>query len=355
MSDQSDSASDILSCILWFNNLQFIIENGEINMKITRRQVLGTVGGIGAAGLLGGLEQEAKAKERPSSSRKKRRVLRLAHLTDIHVLPERNAEPWLATCLHHVQGLKDRPDLILNSGDSVMDSLGADAARTQAQWDVFTKVFKENCSLPVEHCIGNHDVWGWNQKKSGATGSEPLYGKKWVMEALGLKTRYRSFNKAGWHFIILDSTHYDEEIVYTARLDEEQYEWLVSDLASIKKNTPILVLSHIPILSACALFDGNNEKTGNWIVPGQWVHIDARRIKDLFLKHPNVKLCLSGHLHLEERVDYNQVTYLCDGAVCGAWWNGSYQECPPGYRVVDLYADGSFDYEYITYGWKPGS
>jgi len=52
------------------------------------------------------------------------------------------------------------------------------------------------------------------------------------------------------------------------------------------------------------------------------MHVDAAKIKDLFAKHKNVKLCLSGHLHLVDRVDYNGVTYLCDGAVCGGWWKG---------------------------------
>jgi 3',5'-cyclic AMP phosphodiesterase CpdA len=82
------------------------------------------------------------------------------------------------------------------------------------------------------------------------------------------------------------------------------------------------------------------------------MHIDARRIKDLFREHPNVKLALSGHIHLKDRVDYNSVTYLCNGAVSGSWWGGPYQECPPGYALVDLFSDGSFEYEYRTFGWK---
>jgi hypothetical protein len=82
------------------------------------------------------------------------------------------------------------------------------------------------------------------------------------------------------------------------------------------------------------------------------MHIDARRIKDFFLKHPNVKLCLSGHVHLWDRLEYNNVTYVCNGAVCGGWWKGSYQETPEGYGLVDLYDDGSFNAEYVRFGWK---
>ncbi|MEX2092204.1 MAG: hypothetical protein WD971_05980, partial [Pirellulales bacterium] len=72
----------------------------------------------------------------------------------------------------------------------------------------------------------------------------------------------------------------------------------------------------------------------------------------LFAKHPNVKLCISGHLHLLDRVDYNGVTYLCNGAVSGNWWGGRHKDCDEGYAVVDLYDDGTFEHEYVKYGWK---
>ena len=64
-----------------------------------------------------------------------------------------------------------------------------------------------------------------------------------------------------------------------------------------------------------------------------------------------MKLCISGHIHLIDRVDYNNITYLCNGAVCGKWWRGTYQESPPGYALIDLYNDGSFAHQYIAYGW----
>jgi hypothetical protein len=65
-----------------------------------------------------------------------------------------------------------------------------------------------------------------------------------------------------------------------------------------------------------------------------------------------VKLCLSGHEHLWDRVQYNAVTYVCNGAVCGNWWKGAYHETSEGYGVVDLYADGTFEVEYVRYGWQ---
>jgi Icc protein len=75
----------------------------------------------------------------------------------------------------------------------------------------------------------------------------------------------------------------------------------------------------------------------------------ARRMRSLFLEHPNVRLCLSGHAHQHERGDYLGVKYLCDGAVCGNWWSGDSMNFPPAYVVVDLYSDGSSDHTFIAY------
>jgi 3',5'-cyclic AMP phosphodiesterase CpdA len=324
-----------------------------MHRHLSRRDAIKLTGtAAAAAALAGGVSLHAMAAGKSPRRGRGKRVLRIAHLTDIHVVPENRAEYWLTECLRQVQGMKDKPDLILNGGDCVGDSLGAEEGRVRTLWQLFRKVFQNECSLPVEHCIGNHDVWGWNREKSGTTGKEPLYGKQWAMESLELATPYRRFDRAGWRFFVLDSTHRSDSATYTARLDDAQVEWLKSELAATDPNTPVLILSHIPILSACAYFDGDNEEKGYWAVPGAWMHIDARRIKDLFLEHPNVKLALSGHIHLKDRVDYNGVTYLCNGAVSGSWWGGPYQECPPGYAIVDLFSDGSFESEYRTYGWK---
>lgn len=277
----------------------------------------------------------------------RRRVLRLAHLTDIHVQPELSATAGMARALQHAQNLQDKPEIIFNGGDAIMDALGADKARTQTQWQLWQSVLQNECSLPIVHCLGNHDVWGW-KAKNPAISSEQLYGKQWAMQEFGLSSRYYGFDRAGWHFIVLDSTHFLPG-GYIAKLDDEQFEWLQDDLNRTPGITPICVLSHIPIMCFCAFFDGENEASGDWKIPGAWMHIDARRIKDVFKQHSNIKLCLSGHIHLQDEVEYLGVKYLCNGAVSGNWWEGAYQEFPPAYVVVDLFDDGSSASEYIPY------
>ncbi|MBN2209790.1 MAG: metallophosphoesterase [Sedimentisphaerales bacterium] len=315
-----------------------------------RREMLILAGGA-AAGLTGCV-QENHSVDSAKSHSGSRRVLRAAHFTDIHVQPEQRAPEGFAAALEHMQQGEDAPQLLLVGGDSVMDSFQAQEPRVREQWEVYKKVMAEHCRISVRACIGNHDVWGWDKESSLTTGAEPLWGKAWAIQSLGIDKRYYSFNQAGWHFVMLDSTFQPPENprVYTARLDEEQFAWLENDLQA-HGQMPTALVSHIPILSAAAFMDGENEKDGDWHVPGAWMHLDARRLKDLFLKHPQVKLCLSGHLHLVDHVVYNDVHYICDGAVCAGWWKGDYQECDEGYGVVDFYADGSFAHRYVSYHW----
>ncbi|HAY14812.1 MAG TPA: metallophosphoesterase [Armatimonadetes bacterium] len=279
------------------------------------------------------------------------RVLRIGHLTDIHVQPERKAAEGMAKAFEIVNGLSDKPDLILTGGDLIMDAFGQSKDRVKTQWDIFTRVLRDSNDLPVRHCLGNHDFWNG----AGGQGKEdPMFGHRWAQDALELEKPYYDFEQAGWKFVVLQST-LPEGGGYKGRLDEEQFEWLTGVLQGTPKTMPVLVLSHIPILSASTFFDGDNEKSGNWQVPGAWMHIDARRIKDLFHKHPNVKVCVSGHVHLVDRTDYLGVSYVCNGAVCGGWWGGNYQETAPGYTVIDLYADGTFRNDYTETGWEAQS
>jgi Icc protein len=290
----------------------------------------------------------------PAFSSKRDLVLRIAHITDMHLNSQYAATSGFTRALAHIRKLDPAVDVVFNTGDCVMDSLKADKETTLEQWQQFNTIMKAGCSVPVFHAIGNHDVWGWGLPENiqQEIKSDPLFGKGMAVQQLGLSERYYSFDQAGWHFIVLDSTHLAEivsEYPYTGKLDEDQYNWLVEELKKTPVTTPVCVLSHIPIFCACEFFDGNNESTGNWIVPGAWMHIDARRMRQLFLEHTNVRLCLSGHAHQQEVLEYLRVKYLNDGAICGNWWQGSYLDFPPGYVVIELYADGSSESRFITY------
>ncbi|MBO0929580.1 metallophosphoesterase family protein [Fibrella aquatilis] len=280
----------------------------------------------------------------PEKAPDKKRAVRFAYIGDTHITPDAKPMKAVAACLHHLQNQADKPAFILHGGDVIMDALGRDKAAVAAQWQAWQQVVKAECSLPIDYCIGNHDIWGLPDAKADAR-----YGKAWVQEVLGLANRYRSVARNGWHIIILDSVQTNPDgSWYTAHLDAPQFAWLEKELASIPATTPVLLLSHIPLLAACAFYDPNTVKGGHWAIPGSWVHTDATRLIALFHQHPNVKLALSGHMHLLDRVEYNNVTYCCNGAVSGNWWStDTYHETPAGYALIDLYTDGSYERTYV--------
>ena len=109
----------------------------------------------------------------------KKRPIRFAHLTDIHVKPGIIPETGMAKAFQHVQQLNPKADFIINGGDFIMDALEADKAKTKTQWDLAKNILKKENSLPVYHTIGNHDVWGWFIRTKSRTmpGSMVKYGR----------------------------------------------------------------------------------------------------------------------------------------------------------------------------------
>ncbi len=275
----------------------------------------------------------------------------MAHLTDVHVSGIEGAEPGLAMALRHAQDQADKPDLILFGGDCIGDALDQTKLDVLDQWARWDRALSRELRTPHRMCLGNHDIWGWKRHDSAQLQEDPDFGKALGLRRLGLAAPYYSFDEGGWHFVVLDSMQRAQGTAqgYIAMLDETQFKWLASDLNATPSRRPICVLSHIPILSAAALLDGDLAGSGNYIVPGAWLHLDCRRIKNLFRSHPNVKVCLSGHLHMVEDLRYLGVRYLCNGAVSGAWWRGSYQEFGPSYTLLDFYEDGTVEPRQVSY------
>jgi Icc protein len=316
---------------------------------ITRRTFLGgTIAAITGLSFCKGAELN---KSGVIAGKKAGRSLRFAHITDVHLRPEHNAPEGFTLALKHIHSHKDMPEMIITGGDHLIDTIGKNDETTEAYWTLFKDIMKKECQLPVKYCVGNHDCWGVNKKKSKTTGNEPNWGVKRMLKELQMPSRYYSFDKGNWRLIVLDSV-IPTDTYCIGKIDDEQFAWLEEQIKSADGKF-IAIFTHIPIVSVGAYFyGGSNEKTGDWVVPGARMIINARQLKDLFWQNKNVKLCVSGHNHLLERIQYNDVHYISDGAVSGAWWDGAHQETEEGYGLFDLYDDGTFDHQYIDYGWE---
>ncbi len=277
------------------------------------------------------------------ADKKRKPVLRVAHITDVHLKNNLGAPAKFTRCLHHIQQQSPKVDMILNGGDIVFDMNKENIPVIDAQWQLWHSTLKNECGLPVHYCIGNHDIWWLENSRQ-----DVFYGKKYALNQLQLSVPYYSFTKAAWKFIVLDSVHLDiDSTWYIGKLGDEQFSWLQNELEANTAGMPVCVLSHIPILTATLMVE--DDIVNKWEFLGGDMHTDVAKIITLFNKYPQVKLCLSGHIHLRDKVVYNNQTYICNGAVSGAWWNGNKRETVPGYGLLDLYEDGAFTEQYVPY------
>lgn len=300
-----------------------------------RRNVLKQLGGFALAPTMLFGRSQPQAFAAPA--------LRIAHITDVHLKNDLDAPAKFTKCLHHIQQQKQPVNLILNGGDIVFDMNKENIGTINAQWQLWNSIVKNECSLPVHYALGNHDIWWLEDNKK-----DTFYGKQYALNQLQLPRPYYSFTQGGWKFIVLDSVHLDiDDTWYIGKLGNEQLAWLQQELEATGPAVPVCILSHIPILTATLMVE--DDIVNKWEFLGGDMHTDVAKIINLFNKHPQVKLCLSGHIHLRDKVVYNNQTFICNGAVSGAWWNGNKRETPPGYGLIDLYADGSFTEQYVPY------
>lgn len=299
-----------------------------------RRELIKKTGMLTAASLLIGNKSDVFA---ANAERKSKPVLRIAHITDVHIRPDLDAPERFKKCLEEVK--KHKIDFFLNGGDSIYDASYDTVKRERVleQWAIWDDCIRVIKGYELHSCIGNHDNWWAAPDKS-----DELYGKNYVVKRLGIPNRYYSFSKSGWHFIILDGNN------PSISLDDEQYNWLKSELENLPKNTPVLLMSHYPILGVTPFWEGG-------------MHSDYKKLKTLFYEHNDkVKVCLSGHNHLLDSAAYNGTQYFCNGAMSGFWWEKGdaksagkcyYEETPPGYAILELYADGSMTNQYIPHSF----
>lgn len=291
----------------------------------------------------------ARAIDRPIEKNKKR-ALRIAHVTDIHILDQSNAQTCYARVLQAINAMKDRPDFIINTGDTVMDENNETLETVTTRWEAWNKIIQGENKLPLYSALGNHDVWyGPDEKLDAEYKKDKRYGKQWAIDVLNMPHRYYSFERNGWKFIALDSINGTSGY----QLDEEQFSWLAAELQ--KSTLPVCIYNHVPILSMGALLYFTKRKPLSEVTfPSGDMHNDHQRLKDLFFLHPNVKICLSGHVHYVDAIEYLGVKYLCNGAVSGNWWGNplALDEFPPAYSILDLYEDGTSDSRLVYYDSK---
>jgi predicted phosphodiesterase len=160
-----------------------------------------------------------------------------------------------------INGLKNRPELIIVTGDLTHDADSPDEHAKRF------KLFKE-----ISSRIGGAQI-----KVVPGENDAALDGGVMFREFMG-PTHY-SFDHRGVHFIALDNVSAGRPAV-----GAEQLAWMKSDLARFPKTAPIIVFTHRP------LFDLKPE----W----EWFTSDGDDVMNALAPYENVTV-LYGHIHRE--------------------------------------------------------
>jgi 3',5'-cyclic-AMP phosphodiesterase len=295
-----------------------------IKIVISRRSAIHS---LTAATLLG-----ASAEAQPGSS-----DFTFVHFTDTHIQPELKAAVGCRDCFAAVNRVQ--PDFALCGGDLVFDSNETTRQRATDLFSLYTETAKR-LDMAVHTIPGNHDVVGLSTK-SGVAATDPMYGKRTFEDRIG--PRYSSFDHKGWHFVLLDSIGVTPEHGFIGLIDPEEIAWLKADLARIGPTRPVVVMTHIPILSAVMQIVPGPAKASGLLVT------NSQEVLDVL--HPyNVKAVLQGHTHIRETVVYNGCQFITSGAVCGNWWKGLRLGHPEGFGVLAV-KGGEISWSYRTYGF----
>ncbi len=298
-------------------------------MGMTRRNILAM---LGSAPLLS-LPSLANASTRRHHSR-------IAYFSDLHLPACNDINAKAAQAFHKAR----HSDYFLFGGDNLMAVDHQHDHEILAQFDNWDRFTAHHLKKPYRSILGNHDI-----ENGTPTDGTNLCGKRRTMDLYGMKDRYWVDHIGGWRIIGLDTVQKIKE-TYHGHVDKEQLHWLERVLAS-DTHTPTMVIGHIPILSVTPLADYNTrgQKMSMPISYCSQVR-NARSIIKMFRQAGNIKLCLSGHTHMNDRCDFAGTTYACAGAVSGSWWKGPHQGFAPSFTQIDLMAEGEFNLK--TVAWE---
>ncbi|MFN3653168.1 MAG: metallophosphoesterase family protein [Armatimonadota bacterium] len=233
-----------------------------------RRRVLQA---LGAGALSWLLAEGAGAEEAP---------LRFGVITDVHQDIMHDAGARLRAFVDRMQ--RERVDFVIQLGDFCVPH--PKNREFLAIWKRFPG--------PRYHVLGNHDMDGDGEDRTGAYG----YRRAETVAFWGMERPYYSFDRGGFHFVVLDGNDRAENPVpgYRRYLGPEQLEWLRKDLAA--SHRPTVLFIHQPLERPGGV---QNQEEVRAVLEA--ANREAGRRK--------VVACFAGHYHRDYAVEINGIHY----------------------------------------------
>jgi 3',5'-cyclic AMP phosphodiesterase CpdA len=267
--------------------------------------------------------------------------MRLVFYTDVHARLEWETPKALAQAAGAINARK--ADLVITGGDLITDGFTSSAANAAPRWDAYMSLHRA-IEADLYPAIGNHDLVAAKPMDGTPAAKNP---RAVYLRRMGLARTYYSFDAVGYHFVILDAIQVtDDAYHYQGSIGPETLVWLQHDLAKLPVGTPVVLVTHIPLLTAFYAA----VKGATFPAPKNRVVINNREVFDL-IQNYNVILVLQGHLHVKEWIRWNNTTFIVGGAVCGKWWRGAWYGTGEGFNIITL-CGNHVDWEYAGYGWQ---
>ncbi len=231
-----------------------------MNDNIDRRDFL-KLAGLGGAVFASGLSGWAQAAKQNAADE-----FYFVQLSDTHwgfsgpkVNPD--AANTLKKAVAAVNSLEQQPDFVVFTGDLTHTTDDPKVRRTRLA--EFRDIVSELKVKEVRFMAGEHDA-----SLDRGEAYQEFFGKL-----------HYTFDHKGAHFIVLDNVSDPN-----AALGKAQLAWLKQDLKQIRRDAPIVVLTHRPLFDLYPQWD--------------WATRDGAAAVELLLPHKNVTV-FYGHIHQE--------------------------------------------------------
>jgi Icc protein len=297
--------------------------------------------------------------------------------TDSHVTPAEkfNAVAGMKAAVAHMN--RQDAALVISGGDLIMDALHACEREARGQFALYEELVS-TLRMPLFNAIGNHELYGLYLEGVGEDScvveeEDPLYGVGLYRELLG--PDYYSFNYGPYHFVVLNTMGFtkvhnskgDTVRVYYGTVDSLQLDWVRKDVQMVSDEMPIILVGHIPFLTATHAFEGYSDyQVINYLLDdpeaSSYAHVvsNASQVINEVLAGRRVILALAGHHHNHEVIHWadsqHNATFVLGGSICGQWWQGDRRiagsSWPEGYVLVHLKDGRLEDLEYISFNWE---
>ena len=205
---------------------------------------------------------------------------------------------------------------------------GGDISKSPEGFDFYNRAIK-TCECPILFCMGNHEIDNKHYEPQKSASYSSVH------------------DVSGVCIIILDVLQVDKNLDWFGGVRKEQIDWLKKELKKISLTHPILLVTHIPLITSYPARRGHSTD-----VESQHHIINAEEIMELLLPFNSV-VNLSGHEHQNARIFKEHLEILNSTSIGGHRWSGWPQprgmdSSPAGYRLIEVGTDGALLNRYIT-------